>query len=221
MVEEIYYFFKSVHVFLVEIEMLKTKNEINMGLYNEENTKDMCVWIMKRIVRSGLEIVSEREGCFTRDLRVCLDKFSKYYPDKEKSLQKALSLVLKPTNDLRLIEGIFDGIGKWLVEEGKRIDLIFSDCKNLDRVVVKNVRSIFGERIICILRYGPRRKFDGSNPTDFDFLILLDKYNKNDYQMLSVFGDSELPIEVFVDYRDQIISKGIRNYQRGRHGSYK
>jgi len=57
-------------------------------------------------------------------------------------------------------------------------------------------------------------------PTDFDFLLLLDKYQSKDYLLLSFFKKLNLPIEVFVDYKNQILLRGIKNYQRGRHGSY-
>ncbi len=211
----------TVSLSLLEGEISKTKNEIKMSLYNKNNTKAMCVWIMKRIVRSGLEIVSEREGCFTRDLETCFDKFSEYYPDKKDNMYKALSLALKPTNNTELIVDVFGGIGSWLVAEGKKLKLIPIDRKDITKIAIEKITSLFGKRrIICLLQYGPKTRFDGSPPADFDFLLLLDKYQNNDYLLLSRFKKLGLPIEVFIDYRDQIISKGVKNYQRGRHGSY-
>jgi len=61
---------------------------------------------------------------------------------------------------------------------------------------------------------------NGSPPKDFDFLLLLDRYQHDDYQLLSLFKKLDLPVEIFIDYKDQILSKGIKNYQRGCHGSY-
>jgi len=205
----------------IEEEMLKTKNEIKIGLYDKMNTKAMCVWIMKRIVRSGLELVSEREGCFTRDLGLCFEKFSKYYPDKKDDMRRALTLALEPTNNTELIEKVFENLGNWLVAEGKNLRLVPVNCNDIDKVVTENVISLFDKnRIICLLRYGPKTKFDGTPPADFDFLLLLDKYQNKDYLLSSLFKKLNLPVEIFIDYKDQIISKGIKNYQRGRHGSY-
>lgn len=205
----------------LEEEILKTKNEIKAGLYDKTNTKAMCVWIMKRIVRSGLELVSERERCFTRDLGLCFEKFSKYYLDKKEDMHKALALALEPTNDTKAIEKIFDNLGNWLVVEGKNLGLISANCNYIDKIIIEKVISLFGrDRILCLLRYGPKTQFDGTPPVDFDFLLLLDKHRDKDYLLLSSFKKLNLPVEIFIDYKDQIILKGIKNYQRGRHGSY-
>lgn len=205
----------------LEEKMLKTKNEIRAGLYDKTNTKAMCVWIMKHIVRSGFELVSEREKCFTRDLGLCFEKFSKYYLDKKGDMHKALTLALEPTNNTKVIEKIFSGLGDWLVFEGKNLGLISVNCDDINRIVTEKVESLFGrDRIICLLHYGPKIQFDGISPADFDFLLLLDKYQDKDYLLLSFFKKLNLPVEIFIDYRDQILLRGIKNYQRGRHGSY-
>ncbi len=205
----------------LEEEILKTKNEIGIGLYDKTNTKAMCVWIMKRIVRSGLELVSERERCFTRDLGLCFEKFSKYYPDKKEDMSKALALALEPTNNTKAIEKIFDNLGNWLVVEGKNLGLISINCNDIDKIVTEKVISLFGRnRILCLLCYGPKIQLNGTPPADFDFLLLLDKYQDKDYLLLSFFKKLNFPVEIFIDYKDQILLKGIKNYQRGRHGSY-
>lgn len=114
----------TISLSLIEGEMAKTRQEIKNGFYNKTNTTSMCLWIMKRIVRSGLEIVSEKEGCFTRDLDECFKKFIKYYPSKKECMQKALSFAIQPTTNIKLIKDIFDDIGDWLVAEGKNLKLI-------------------------------------------------------------------------------------------------
>ena len=86
--------------------------------------------------------------------------------------------------------------------------------KNLFLCLFEKINLLFNkERIICLLRYGPKERFDGSLPEDFDFLLLLDKYQKDDYSALSFLKKMNLPIELFIDYKDQILSKGIENYQ--------
>lgn len=211
----------TISLSLLEGEVEKTKQEIEAGIYDKTNTKDMCVWIMKRIVRSGLEIVSEREKCFTRDLGLCFELFSKHYPDKKEFMKKALTLALTPTNNTVEIKKIFDSLANWLVKEGKHLKLIPPTYKNIDSIVSEKVLSMFKkERITSLLRYGPKSKFDGSPPSDFDFLLLLNKYNYDDYTKLASIKSLNLPIEIFIDYKDEILNKGIINYQRGRHGSY-
>jgi len=93
--------------------------------------------------------------------------------------------------------------------------------KDINKIVIKKLTSFFNKkRIICLLKYGPDTQIDGTFPKDFDFLLLLDKYKKNDYLILSRFKKLNLPVEIFLDYKDQILAKKIKNYQRGRHGSY-
>src|SRR3989344_772533 len=48
-----------------------------------EESLDKCSWIMKRILRTGFELVMERENKYTRDLYPCYESFSKYYPNKK------------------------------------------------------------------------------------------------------------------------------------------
>jgi len=152
----------------LEEEIFKTKNEIRIGIYDKTNTKAMCVWIMKRIVRSGLELVSEREKCFTRDLGLCYEKFSKYYPDKKDDMHKALTLALEPTNNTKVIEKVFNNLGKWLVLEGKNLGLTPISRNDINKIVVEKTISLFGKnRIICLLRYGPKIRFDGTPPYGF------------------------------------------------------
>ncbi len=114
----------TISLSLLSSEIEKTKKEIKIGLYNSINTKPMCVWIMKRIVRSGFELVSLQEKCFTRDLSLCLSMFTKYYPEKEKQMAKALHLALNPTNNTDIIKETFNTIGSWLITKAKEQKLI-------------------------------------------------------------------------------------------------
>jgi uncharacterized protein len=211
----------AISISLLEEEIEKTKTEIEEGFYDKSNTKAMCLWIMKRMVRAGFEIVSKREGCFTRDLELCLEIFSKYYPSKRNSLKRAFELTMNPSENLELIKEVLDEIGGWLLFEGKRINLIPPSCKEVSKKATEEVKLLFNKnRIICFLRYGPKERFDKSPPRDLDFLLLLDKFKKEDYSKLFSIKKMNLPLEIFIDYKDQILSKGVKSYQRGRHGSY-
>lgn len=56
-------------------------------------------------------------------------------------------------------------------------------------------------------------------PEDYDFLLLLNQYEINDLTLLKKVN-GHLPVELVIDYLDQINRRGLENYQRGRHGSY-
>lgn len=90
--------------------------------------------------------------------------------------------------------------------------------------VVNHVRdSILSQfehgRIQCLIAYGSSLVDGAVSPNDFDFLLLLDKYDPTDVAVLKDFS-SIFPTELFIDYKDQILRKGLNNYQRGRHGVY-
>lgn len=78
---------------------------------------ETCVWIAKRIVRSGFELVMRRAGCYTRDLVTCCELFSKEYPERAACMRSALSLaVAAPRDPDRCVE-VIDSLGNWLYEE--------------------------------------------------------------------------------------------------------
>jgi len=51
----------------------------------------ICAWMMKRMVRTGFELVMAKEQCFTRDLYPCYEMFSKHYPEKSSDMLAALN----------------------------------------------------------------------------------------------------------------------------------
>ncbi len=67
----------------------------NFSIDNEKCLK-LCSWLMRAIVRAGLELVVERENMYTRDLEKCYEIFAKYYPVKKESMYNALQLAIFP-----------------------------------------------------------------------------------------------------------------------------
>jgi len=95
-------------------EFLKQSNE-------PELIKTRCKVIMKRIIRTGFEIVMERDQTYTRDIYLCWETFSKYYPEKSQEMYRALELAISPTENAHEIETVINGIGKWLVKEVQKV----------------------------------------------------------------------------------------------------
>lgn len=75
------------------------------------------------------------------------------------------------------------------------------------------------KRIECLILYGSALNCNDIVPNDIDLLLLLDTYNNDDLKKLIKIS-SEISIQLFIDYKDQILRKGLNNYQRGRHGTY-
>lgn len=67
---------------------------LNTG--NQHDSEVLCPWIMKILIRSGYEIIMERENRYTRDLPCCVDLFGEYYPARVSQMQAALRLAVKP-----------------------------------------------------------------------------------------------------------------------------
>jgi uncharacterized protein len=86
----------------------------------KEEIKKSCIWLMKRFLRTGLELTMERAGRYTRDLYPSYKLFSEYYPEKEKEMREALYLVLNPTDDIEVINKIRQDLGGWLEERAQK-----------------------------------------------------------------------------------------------------
>lgn len=89
-------------------------------LDNENNPDEIlngCIWFMKLVLRVGFEITIERSKKYTRDLYLCYETFSLYYPEKEKEMREVLDLAINPTKDKEEIKRVVFGIGFWLEKE--------------------------------------------------------------------------------------------------------
>lgn len=73
--------------------------------------------LMKCLVRSGFELVMEREGKYTNSLYTCYEAFSKHYPEKKDYMYIALNTCLNPITDKRLLIRFIDDFGVWMVIE--------------------------------------------------------------------------------------------------------
>lgn len=64
-----------------------------------DKIKSMCKWMMKKILRSGFEIVMLKERSYTRDLWPCYMSFVKHYPKRAREMKTVLLLAINPTSD--------------------------------------------------------------------------------------------------------------------------
>jgi predicted nucleotidyltransferase len=104
------------HVVYIEKEIVRTKEWLNSE-HSAEEIMRKCTWIMKRILRSGFELVMERSQKYTRDLYPCYEGFSEYYPEQKDNMYKVLELAINPTDDKAEIEEVLDSIGNWIIKE--------------------------------------------------------------------------------------------------------
>jgi hypothetical protein len=86
-----------------------------------EVIKEACVWIMKALVRTGFELVMERDQSYTRDLYPNYERFSAYYPEKEPEMRRILSLAIEPTESKEIINEVLNAIKPFMIEETRHL----------------------------------------------------------------------------------------------------
>lgn len=80
-----------------------------------------CSWAMKRILRTGFELVMERERKYTRDLYPCFEGFSRHYPEMRPLMRETLERAINPTADLDTVLRILRAWLRFMPEEIERI----------------------------------------------------------------------------------------------------
>lgn len=88
-----------------------------------EDVKTECAWIMKRILRTGFELVMERSGKYTRDLYPCYKGFASYYPDREREMYHVLKMAVCPTENKDEVVTLLENINTWISKEIKQFIL--------------------------------------------------------------------------------------------------
>lgn len=86
---------------------------------SKEEIEKACTWIMKRLLRTGFELVMTDVKKYTRDLYLCYEAFSKYYPMHEQTMKKVLWLAINPTVDKNVVLKILSSFGNYIVNEAK------------------------------------------------------------------------------------------------------
>ena len=104
------------HAFRIEAEMRGVCKDLEEDT-DESQLRNVCQWLMKRIVRTGLELVMEREQTYTRDLYPCFDRFSSHYPAQRSNMEQALCWAIEPTSDRQVIAAFVARFGPWLTRE--------------------------------------------------------------------------------------------------------
>lgn len=114
-----------------------------LGVENQRVTAEttrVIRWTMKRILRTGFEVVMEKEQGYTRDLYCCYDSFCKYFPEKEERMRKALELFVNPVPKSAEVLTFLDDFGPWIT---KRVEQEFGR---------KETKAGYYERFISLKR---------------------------------------------------------------------
>ena len=109
------------HSYYLEKDLIKLQTYLEEDKDCPEDLRDSCSWIAKRIIRSGFDLVMEREELFTRDLYLCYESFSKYYPNQSKSMYRVLDLAINPVSNIEEINEAILELSYWIIKELKRL----------------------------------------------------------------------------------------------------
>ncbi len=85
----------------------------------EAERSEFIVWLMRRFVRLGMELVMVEEERFTRDLYLCYESFAEHYPEQAGNMYRALELAVNPETGPGT-EAFAREFGGWLEGEAER-----------------------------------------------------------------------------------------------------
>lgn len=71
---------------------------------DDKERRAICVWLMKRVVRSLFESVMLEEGVYTRDIYPCADIAARHYPMLRSEIFAAAEMVVSPCGSRSEIE---------------------------------------------------------------------------------------------------------------------
>ncbi len=92
------------------------EEDVHDFLQKKKVTQKDCQAITKILIRSGFELVMEKEQKFTTDLYLCYQVFSKYFPEKEKEMREVLHLYLNPIEDDLYLKNLVKNLGDWMIK---------------------------------------------------------------------------------------------------------
>lgn len=95
--------------------------KVPIAILKTTELKDLQVRILraaKQLIRLGMELVIERSKAYSRDLPVCIEIFSDYYPEKANAMNEAMVFVVNTDkltwDDQKHFLRLWGNLGEWL-----------------------------------------------------------------------------------------------------------
>ncbi|MFH1183223.1 MAG: nucleotidyltransferase domain-containing protein [Candidatus Moraniibacteriota bacterium] len=107
------------------------KGEIKKPEYNDRRrpTKFWCIWMARTMLRGGMGILMLKRPVYSRDLKDCLELFSKEYPEYKKYMEKAYFWSMHSTSNKSELVNYIDDFGPKLLEIWKNNLITFKKPK--------------------------------------------------------------------------------------------
>ena len=103
--------------FDLEIDIYRVRSDFVFSSPSSKDVCNACTFLMKSILRQAMYMLVLKSGLYSRDLYLCYEVFSRYYPKKKAQMYEVLFYAVNPSSDMFLVERIISGIGDWLVQE--------------------------------------------------------------------------------------------------------
>lgn len=100
----------------MKLHLTWLEKDVKYFLQKEKITQPDCQEITKILIRSGFELVIEKEQKYTTDLYLCFQVFSKYFPKKENEMREMLHLYLNPIADDIYLKKLIRNLGFWMMD---------------------------------------------------------------------------------------------------------
>lgn len=91
------------------VEILKTATA--------NDTKNICRWIQKVIVRAGFELVMEHYRRYTRDISLCVEAFIQHHAERASQMRAARELVIDPIPYGKDVAFLVESLGQWILSQ--------------------------------------------------------------------------------------------------------
>ncbi len=107
------------HLPYLEERMSRFDRRIQKAI-TDEKIQAACTWVMKDLLRAAFELTMERSNRYTRDLYLCYEGFSEYYPEKKAEAKRMLRYALNPVSNKDEVIAIKESFSNWLLTESKK-----------------------------------------------------------------------------------------------------
>jgi hypothetical protein len=88
-------------------------------LSDKEMSEEDFQSFLKVVIRTGYEIVMQKEEKYTPDLYCCYESFSRYFPEWEQAMKKVLFCFINPSHNREEHRQTITELGKWLIKKVK------------------------------------------------------------------------------------------------------
>lgn len=85
--------------------------------FSAERAAYWCSWIMRTLVRCGMELVIDRVKKSTNQLALCYEVFAHHYPERGPLMREALELAVNPITHIARMRATARELGEWMVAE--------------------------------------------------------------------------------------------------------